>query len=50
MPVVSKGKLTKIMVYIKPYDQSVYENFFVFTKTIQKLEQKFNISFEISVS
>ena len=31
----------KIMIYIKPWDSTVFENFFVFLKTVQSLEEEF---------
>jgi NAD kinase len=37
------------MVYIKPYDESVYENFFIFIKTIQNLEVRYKITLETTV-
>ena len=39
----------RIMVYIKPYDESVYENFFIFIKTIQNLEVRYKITLETTV-
>lgn len=38
------------MIYIKPWDSTVLENFFVFIKTFQELEEQFEISVDIIVS
>lgn len=38
------------MVYIKPWDTTVFKNFFVFLKTVQDLESTFNIGITITVS
>jgi len=34
-------KNPRIMIYIKPWDSTVFENFFVFLKTIQDLQEEF---------
>jgi len=38
------------MIYIKPWDSTVFENFFVFIKTFQELEEQFEISVDVIVS
>ena len=48
--VLPKFTNPRIMVYIKPFDESVYENFFIFMKTIQNLEEKYNTTMETTVS
>jgi hypothetical protein len=39
----------RIMIYLKPWDRVVFENFFVFLKTVQDLEEEFLISIDITV-
>ena len=38
------------MVYIKPWDSKVFENFFVFLKTVQQLEEEFSMCVDLVVS
>jgi len=38
------------MVYIKPWDSTVFENFFVFLKTIQDLDDKYQLGIAVTVS
>lgn len=37
------------MVYIKPYDSEVFDNFFVFLKTIEKLDEKYGTGVVVTV-
>lgn len=38
------------MIYVKPWDSTVLENFFVFIKTFQELEEQFELSVDVIVS
>jgi len=38
------------MIYIKPWDSTVFENFFVFLKTFQSLEEEFGMVVDLIVS
>jgi len=38
------------MVYIKPWDSTVFENFFVFLKTIQDLDDSYKVGIAVTVA
>lgn len=40
----------RIMIYIKPWDSEVYENFFRFVRSLQELEDKHNLIIECTVA
>ena len=39
----------KIMIYIKPWDETVFENFFIFLRTVQELQVKFSFKIDVNV-
>jgi len=43
-------KNPRIMIYIKPWDQTVFENFFVFLRTVQDLLEEFQLFIDLTVS
>jgi hypothetical protein len=42
--------LDRIMIFIKPWDSTVFENFFVFLQTLNELQNDFNYFIDIVVS